>query len=353
MASYSVNSKETASRPEAWGWHLLGLINPFVVIAGNLLGGWFTAAGVVYMLGIGPVLDVVLGKSDYHKRPSRDSGQPFEVMLFAHALLQLLAVGTLLFLATSESPVWIVVVAAVSTGINSGASGLIVAHELGHRRKKSFSWWISQLNLFSVLYLHFTTEHNRTHHKHVATAADPATARYGESVWWFVARTVPGQFLDAWRLHAVRGHSPITNPVARGAACEMLLVFSIAVFLGLIPALAFLIQAASAVFLLEYINYLRHYGLQRDVGSRQTASHSWQSENRWSRWTLLELTRHPAHHLEAGKPFWELRPYEDAPELPSGYYGCFWVALVPPLWRGLIHPRLPSANALVGHKDNV
>ena len=248
---------------------------------------------------------------------------------------------------------WIVVFAAVSTGINSGASGLIVAHELGHRRKKSFSWWISQLNLISVLYLHFTTEHNRTHHKHVATTADPATARYGESVWWFVARTVPGQFLDAWRLHAARGHSPITSPVARGAACEVLLVVSIAAFLGPIPALAFLIQAASAVFLLEYINYLRHYGLQRDVGSRQTAAHSWQSENRWSRWTLLELTRHPAHHLEAGKPFWKLQPYENAPELPSGYYGCFWVALIPPLWRRLIHPRMPSTNTLVGHKETV
>ena len=82
MASCThVDSQETVpvgdlwSRPEAWGWHLLGLINPFVVIAGNLLGGWFTAAGVVYMLGIGPVLDVVLGKSDYHKRlASRDSG---------------------------------------------------------------------------------------------------------------------------------------------------------------------------------------------------------------------------------------------------------------------------------------
>ena len=31
----------TATRPEAWGWHLLGLINPVVVIAGNLLGGPF------------------------------------------------------------------------------------------------------------------------------------------------------------------------------------------------------------------------------------------------------------------------------------------------------------------------
>ena len=110
------------------------------------------------MLGIGPVLDVVLGKSALLQRPSRDSGRPFEVILFAHAILQLLAVCTLVLLAHGEASLWIVLFAAVSTGINSGASGLIVAHELGHRRKKSFPWWIAQLNLVSVLYLHFTTD---------------------------------------------------------------------------------------------------------------------------------------------------------------------------------------------------
>ena len=253
-------------------------------------------------------------------------------MLFAHAILQLLAVVTLLLLAASGASEWIVLFAAVSTGINSGTSGLIVAHELGHRRKNTFPWWISQLNLASVLYLHFTTEHNQTHHKHVATTADPATARYGESVWWFIVRTVPGQFIDAWQIHARRGRLLLMNPVTRGAVIEVLLVVGIAVAFGIIPACAFLIQAASAVFLLEYINYLRHYGLQREVGGCQTAAHSWQSENRWSRWTLLEITRHPAHHLESGKPFWKLKPHDDAPELPSGYYGCFWVALIPPLW---------------------
>jgi len=339
-----MRTEETALRPEAWGWHLLGLINPLVVIAGNLLGGPFVAAGVIYMLGIGPFLDVFLGTSIRH-RPARESGRPFEVMLYAHALLQLIAVCSLVLLASSGVPLWIVLVAAVSTGINSGASGLIVAHELGHRRKKTFPWWISQLNLASVLYLHFTTEHNQTHHKHVATNADPATARYGESVWWFIARTVPGQFIDAWQIHARRGRLLMMNPVARGAGFEVLLVASIAVAFGIVSACAFLVQAAVAVFLLEYINYLRHYGLQRETGTRQTAAHSWQSEHRWSRWTLLELTRHPAHHLESGKPFWKLKPYDEAPELPSGYYGCFWVALIPLLWRRLMHPRMPSASS--------
>ena len=69
-------------------------------------------------------------------------------------------------------------------------------------------------------------------------------------------------------------------------------------FLGPWITGAFLAQAAFAVFLLEYINYIRHYGLLRDVGERQTEMHSWQSEELVSMDTL-ELTRHPAHHLKA------------------------------------------------------
>lgn len=334
-------SASNSDPPESWAWHLLGLINPAVVICGNMLGGPWVAAGVVYMLGLGPLLDLLLGKAAI-PRPARENGRPFEALLYAHAILQLLAVGSLLLLTTREPSLWITLTAAISTGINSGASGLIVAHELGHRRKNSFPWWVGRLNLLSVLYLHFTTEHNRTHHKHVATTADPATARKGESVWWFVARTVPGQFLDAWKIHASRGHSVFTNPIARGLALQLLLLGGIWLALGTVGLAAFLVQAAFAVFLLEYINYLRHYGLHREAGARQTAAHSWQSEHRWSRWTTLELTRHPAHHLETSKPFWKLQPHEGAPELPTGYYGCFWVALIPPLWRRLIHPRLPT-----------
>lgn len=333
----------TDQQPEAWCWHLLGLLNPLIVIGGNLAGGPWVAAGVVFMLGLGPLLDMLLGAAA-RPHPPRKSGRPFEWLLYVHAALQLVSVGTLLALASHEPSEWVILVAAISTGISSGASGLIVAHELGHRRKNSFPWWVARVNLLSVLYLHFTTEHNRTHHKHVATVVDPASARQGESVWWFVARTIPGQFLNAWQIHARRGHSLLTNPIARGVAVQLALLIAILFGLGPEPLAAFLIQAAFAVFLLEYINYIRHYGLHREIGSRQTAAHSWQSEHRWSRWTLLELTRHPAHHLEASKPFWQLQPHDDAPQLPSGYYGCFWIALVPPLWRRLVHPRIPVPN---------
>ena len=47
--------------PEPWALHLLGFITPLLVIAGNLLGGAYTAMGVVFVWFVGPVLDIVMG----------------------------------------------------------------------------------------------------------------------------------------------------------------------------------------------------------------------------------------------------------------------------------------------------
>ena len=74
--------------------------------------------------------------------------------------------------------------------------------------------------------------------------------------------------------------------------------------------LAFVIQASLAIILLEYVNYLQHYGLRREVGERHTMMHSWEHRGVWSRWTLLELPLHPSHHLKASIPMWDLRAYD-------------------------------------------
>lgn len=300
-------------------------------------------AGFVFVEVVGPVLDVGLGRTE-PARPPRDSGRPFEALLYAHALLHFVVLGTLVYRSSTDGAAWTTLGAALSTGLSSGVSGIIVAHEFGHRRPRSFAWWLGRANLLTVLYLHFTTEHNHTHHRHVATTVDPASARYGESLWAFLVRTVPGQFVDALRIEADKGRTGIHNPVLRGAALQVAAVLAVLFTAGPWATAALVGQAAFAVFLLEYINYIRHYGLERAGGERLSERHSWQSEERWSRWTLLALTRHPAHHLKASEPFWRLRPYPDAPELPSGYYGCFWLALVPPLWRRAVHPRIPEAR---------
>ncbi|DAC10144.1 MAG TPA: hypothetical protein HA276_05245 [Candidatus Poseidoniaceae archaeon] len=330
-------------RPTHFAPHVLGLINPGLVIAGNLVGGPAAAMGAVWMLGVGPVLDRVLGaRPRSQARPT--SGRPYQALLYVHTALHVSAILTLVWLGTSgEEALWLAA-AAVSTGICSGVSGIIVAHELGHTRPKSLSAKLARLNMLLVLYGHFTEEHNVTHHKHVATAADPASARAEESVWGFVARTVPKQLGDAYALHAKRGARGWRNRVVRVAVFEVAMVTGV-FLLGASAGWAFLGQAAVAVFLLEYINYVQHYGLRRGKEERQSKMHSWQSERRWSCWTLFNLSLHPAHHLKASEGWWDLQPYEGAPDMPSGYYGCFWPALLSPLWKRWMAAKLADLPA--------
>ena len=91
---------EVALRPEPWGLHLLGLISPILAIAGNLLGGVYTISGVVFIWVVGPILDVVLGESK-NPRPPRNSGAPFEALLWVHGLLHFVMLGTLFVFAAS------------------------------------------------------------------------------------------------------------------------------------------------------------------------------------------------------------------------------------------------------------
>jgi alkane 1-monooxygenase len=96
-----------------------------------------------------------------------------------------------------------IIIAAISSGVNAGTNGIVVAHELIHR-KNSILRALGILNLIQVNYGHFYIEHIKGHHKYVGTQADPATAMYGESLYKFVMRTIPGQFLSAFSLEKKR-----------------------------------------------------------------------------------------------------------------------------------------------------
>lgn len=336
-----MNETETLAKPESWMWHLLGFVLPGVVIAGNHLGGEWTLAGTVLALGVYPILDWALGE-DHHEREVRTNGTPFEVMLWVHALLTLPLIYTVIARGLADANAWTTWAAAFSTGIAMGMCGIVVGHELGHKKPRTPAWMMGRATLVMVLYAHFTTEHNFNHHKFVSTRQDPASAPKGRGLWYQVAQTVPNQFISAWRIQSKRSKSILHNPVVHGLLLEAALCAVIWHFFGVWGLAAFAYQAFVAIFLLEYVNYIRHYGLEREVGERQTELHSWQSKKRLSRWVLIELTLHPAHHLKASDPFWKLQAYDDAPELPTGYFGLFWPSLIPPLWKRWLDPRIPS-----------
>ncbi|RYY85845.1 MAG: alkane 1-monooxygenase, partial [Chitinophagaceae bacterium] len=86
-------------------------------------------------------------------------------------------------------------------GLLCGTFGINVGHELGHRKAKG-ERFLAKLLLLSSLYLHFYIEHNRGHHKRVATHEDPSSARYGEALYPFWVRSIVGSFISAAEIAA-------------------------------------------------------------------------------------------------------------------------------------------------------
>ena len=213
--------------PEPWALHLMGLINPLVVISGNLLGGFYTVMGVVLVWGIGPILDVLMGESK-QARPPRESGVPFETLLWIHGLLHFVVMASFFYFAYYEAQisVWLVT-AALSTGLCAAASAIVTAHELGHKPPKSAGYRLAGMLLFSIHYPHFTTEHNHNHHRWVATDNDPASATKEQGLWMFWLKTIPGQFISSVRVHNRKGRTGIRNPSIQGFVMQIIAIIAI------------------------------------------------------------------------------------------------------------------------------
>ncbi|DAC58443.1 MAG TPA: hypothetical protein HA354_03740, partial [Candidatus Poseidoniaceae archaeon] len=179
-----------------WLPHLIGLITPLVTIVGILAGGWWMGATLYLALGVYPVLDLIAGQSS--DTNPLEEGKAFNYIVHTHAILVPLVIVVLLYTAlVNYTPfVWL---GALSVGLSSGASGIVTAHELGHRRPRSASWWLSRLDLLCVLYLHFTIEHNYTHHKHWAKSRDPTSSPWGRNVYHHFIRTIPLQIKGAYK----------------------------------------------------------------------------------------------------------------------------------------------------------
>ena len=325
---------------ESWYPHLLGYILPILAIGGLYKGGWWNATGFVFAVGIGPILDL-LSPNGAPARKEGYSPTPWNALLVGHSLFAILAIATLLWRAQIDGMTLQLLMGAYSVGVVSGVSGIVNAHEQGHRRKGSFLWRMARMNLLFVLYLHFTTEHNHGHHRHYATELDPASAPKGRGLWTQIIMTLPLQFISAYKVHSSKGKGIINNPIIHGLFIQIALVGGLWWY-NPVMAQVFLIQAVFAIILLEYVNYMQHYGLRREVGERHTMMHSWESRSLWSRWSLLELPLHPSHHLKASTSYQDLEVYEGSPQLPSGYYACLWLAVIPPLWKAVMDPRIPE-----------
>ncbi len=237
-------------------------------------------------------------------------------------------------------------------GLLCGTFGINVGHELGHR-KNLYERNLAKALLLSSLYMHFYIEHNQGHHKNVSTKEDPSSARRGEPIYLFYFRTIILGYFSAWRIAAAdqrKKRKPIlhfSNQMIQFQFLQLALITIIFFLFGINTMLYFVSAATIGFLLLETVNYIEHYGLEREKNSsgnyeRTLPIHSWNSNHILGRLMLFELSRHSDHHYMASRKYQLLRHHEHAPQMPTGYPGMMILSLFPPIWFSIMNKRIDA-----------
>lgn len=313
-----------------WARHLRALIFPSSALFFIWTGphAWYLAPLFVIPSVLVLVADRRPGALELRQPVDSLPAWPFDLLVYVLTAMQFAVVFSLAWLFTQQSIFSLdMLMVVVVVGGSSGFS-IITAHELIHRKSK-LDQLLGRALLCSVLYEHFYTEHLRGHHVRVGTPEDPATARFGESYGEFWRRTVPAQFKSAWRLEARRlgdesmsifDRRMLSNRILHGLVVEWGVAAAIGLYWGLAPFVAYVLQAFMAVRLLEAVNYFEHWGLTRKK-ARVRPVDSWDTHSLFTYYGLVGLSRHADHHAWPSRPYQQLRVWEEAPLLPTGYVG--------------------------------
>ena len=325
--------------------HLWSFFLPLLTLTYLLTGPHPIWVSLLWAMPVWVLIYVdVKSRDDKRAPPAHAPAWPFDLQLYLLTVLQLTN-HIMLGVMTSKLSIWpaanlgqtLATVWATIwlPGVTAGYSGIVLAHEWVHRRKKH-QYFLGRLLLMFVWYEHFATEHVRGHHPRLGTPRDPATARFGESFRDFLKRTVPAQFKSAYHLECVRLGDPnlslwslrsLKNRVVQGVLAQIAITAGYVVFFGPLAAIFLLLQARSACVLLEVVNYIEHWGIERD-GKTVTHVDSWDTGSWFTLHTLVGLSRHADHHAQASRPYQKLRYFEETPKMPSGYYGTIILALM-------------------------
>ncbi len=237
-------------------------------------------------------------------------------------------------------------------GVITGTVGINYSHELMHQKDRR-ERFLGDCLLAMVLYSHFRSEHLLVHHRYVGTPRDPVTARYNESFFRFFPRVLIGSLKSSFRAEkemlARKGKdwTDLSNPFFRYWAMQGVMLLLALLIGGWTGLLLFFWQAFVAVWQLELVNYVEHYGLTRKhLGDGKyehvKPQHSWNAAHKASNWLLINLQRHSDHHYKPDRRFPLLQNYaeDEAPQLPYGYPIMTMAAMVPSVWRKVMNRRV-------------
>ncbi len=335
-------------------WLSLGLI-PLAWVAA-IHGGWTIALLPLVTWFAFSLLDAAVGLNLDNADP-----QATEADLFWYRLITLIWVPAQFL--TLFGLIWYVPQAPhlggfekfalfFGVGVITGTIGINYSHELMHQKNRLERLWADVL-LAMVLYSHFRSEHLLVHHRYVATPRDPVTARYNEGFHRFYPRVLRQSWHSAFQAESDMlarkklNWTHRSNPFWKYWGMQAAFVLLALVLGGWVGLALFLVQAGVAIWQLELVNYIEHYGLTREhLGEGKyehvKPHHSWNAAHRASNWLLINLQRHSDHHFKPDRRFPVLQTYgpDEAPQLPYGYPVMTMAAMIPPLWRRVMNPRV-------------
>lgn len=360
MNTLNVELQEPLFRDrKRYAW-LLSLLFPVFVSSGVLL---VVATSDMYLAWIPviftylciPILDALLGEDRSNPPesavPALEADKYYRYITYAVVPVQWIAfIGSIWFLSTHPEIPWYAQLPLIIAAGLSGGLNVNMGHELGHKNT-ALERWLAKIVLAPTFYGHFFIEHNRGHHRDVATPIDPASSRMGETIYSFVLREMPGALKRAWQIEKERlartGQSlwSLHNEVLQPAILTLLLWSALLMWLGLAALPYILIISFWANFQLTSANYIEHYGLLRQKNNSGRYElcqphHSWNSNHIFSNLVLFHLQRHSDHHAHPLRRYQSLRHFENLPQLPNGYLGMFLACYFPPIWFSIMNPKV-------------
>jgi len=325
-----------------------------LVWVGVIMGGWTVFLVSIYGWMLFPLLDRFSGFDLENLDPQTPRPALFwyrlGILVWTPLQVVTLFGGIAVVARGDHLAAWEVFFVISGLGILSGLGGIVYAHELMHKQTR-LERWLADVLMAMVQYGHFRTEHMLVHHAHVGTPRDAVTARYNEHFHKFFFRVIWQCLRSAWRAEAARlarKGLPAwdrSNPFWRYATLQLGFIILAVLAGGWIGLGFYLFAALVAVWQLELINYVEHYGLTRKhLGNGryepQKPHHSWNAAQFSSNRLLINLQRHSDHHVRPDRDYPLLQNYgpDQAPQLPYGYGVMSTMALIPPLWRRRMNP---------------
>ncbi len=343
----------------------LKYLSPFLLYACSLRAftatGWEVWIPLFYAFIVIPILELFISPNSSNLNAAEEevvkADKTYDMIIYLVVALQFLALSGFLYGFIHDELTTMDIAGRITAmGILCGVFGINVGHELGHRVNK-FEQGLAKALLLTSLYMHFFTEHNKGHHKRVATPEDPSSARYGEMIYTFYFRTIIFSYISAWHISndemRKKGNAvfSLKNEMIQFTFIQLALIGLIFLMTSWLITLYFIAAAFIGIILLESVNYIEHYGLQRkSTGEgkyeRAMPEHSWNSDHIIGRLMLFELSRHSDHHYLASRKYQILRHHDNSPQMPTGYPGMILLSLFPPAWFYVMNRKIKKLQKI-------